>query len=408
VLKWLWKACVFVTEPLVFSAMLVLYFLIVIPYARLEYILLRRRRKPRIVWGTTPITNIRYGSLAARRYGYKSDTVVYSISSINQLSDYDFVIDKYFSAKSRLLKRLRAFLDIIAVQYTTFLWASLKYDIFHFYFDGGFIGRLTIGHRLVLPLLHIAGKKVIVVPYGCEARLESIAKKYKYNFCMYCTEENKTCDEKKTRRYLEHFCKHADIVLGCADLVECFPRYDGMWQYPIELSEWPPADPPTKSEIIKVVHAANHRRLKGTHFLITAIDELKVEGYQVELVIVEKMLTSEAKKIYAQADIIADQFIAGAYALFAIEGMALGKPVICYLNEDWFRYHPEWSECPIVSASPENLKEQLVRLINDSKLRRELGQRGIAYVKKYHSSESVGAELDKLYRCLWNNEMKVD
>ena len=29
---------------------------------------------------------------------------------------------------------------------------------------------------------------------------------------------------------------------------------------------------------------------------------------------------------------IADQFLIGAYALFAIEGMALGKPVVCYLK----------------------------------------------------------------------------
>ena len=57
-----------------------------------------------------------------------------------------------------------------------------------------------------------------------------------------------------------------------------------------------------------------------------------------------------------QADIIADQFIGGAYALFAIEGMALGKPVMCYLREELFPCHPEWAECPIVNTNPGNLQ----------------------------------------------------
>ena len=34
------------------------------------------------------------------------------------------------------------------------------------------------------------------------------------------------------------------------------------------------------------------------------------------------------------ADLIVDQLIIGWYAMFAIESMALEKPVICYLRED--------------------------------------------------------------------------
>ncbi len=400
------RITVFIIQSVMLLGMLVLHLLIVVPYARLErQIKLRRKERPRVAWGTTPIINLRYGSQAARLYGYKSDTIVYSVSRINKISDFDYVIDECWHPKTKVLKILRGLIGGLVSPYIVFLWGTLKYDIFHFYFDGGFLGRFAVGHKLELPLLRLAGKKTIIVPYGCEARVESVARKYKYSFCMYCTGVNKVCNEEKTRRYLKLFCKYADVILGCSDLVECLPRHDGIWQYPIELSEWPPTPQSRDSGTIRIVHAANHRRLKGTDFLVSAVEKLKAEGYPVDLTIVERMENREAKKIYEQADIIADQFIAGSFALFAIEGMALGKPVLCYLNDAWFPYHPEWTECPIVNTSPEDIREQIIRLMRDQKLRQELGRKGIDYVRKYHSSEAVGAELDKLYRSLWSGRV---
>lgn len=404
--RWLRNTLVLSVSILMLTVMLILYFLIVIPYARLERrIRLMRKQKPRILWGITSIINIRYGSLACRLYGYKSNTVVYEVSHINQVSDFDYVIDEYIGRYIKRKGLIRNALRGLMAPYIAFLLTSLRYDIFQFYFDGWFLLNL-VGHQLELPLLHLAGKKVIVMPYGGDARLESETKKHKYNFCLDCTSDYKWCDENKIRRRLEYLCKNCDIILGCADLVYTLPRYDGIWQFPLDLSEWPPTSQREKSDTIRVVHASNHRRYKGTRFLISAIDELKSEGYPVELVLVERMQNREAKKIYEQADIIADQFIGGAYALFAIEGMALGKPVMCYLREDLYPYHPEWAECPIVNTSPDNLKQQLIRLINDKQLRQELGQRGIEYVRKYHSLEAVGSQLDKFYRYLWNKEKK--
>jgi glycosyltransferase involved in cell wall biosynthesis len=80
--------------------------------------------------------------------------------------------------------------------------------------------------------------------------------------------------------------------------------------------------------------------------------------------------------------------------------MALGKPVICYLNDRFRPRHPEWAECPIVSANPDELEDAIRNLVSDPELRRELGARGPAYVREYHSLESVGAAMDAVYRGL--------
>ena len=45
-----------------------------------------------------------------------------------------------------------------------------------------------------------------------------------------------------------------------------------------------------------------------------------------------------------ESDVVIDQILMGTYARLAIESMALGKPVICYLREDLFEFNPTTSE----------------------------------------------------------------
>ena len=70
-----------------------------------------------------------------------------------------------------------------------------------------------------------------------------------------------------------------------------------------------------------IVHAPNHRRIKGSDRLIEVVGRLAREGLQVRLVLLEQRPNEEVRESILRADIVADQFVAG-YALFAIEGMA--------------------------------------------------------------------------------------
>jgi glycosyltransferase involved in cell wall biosynthesis len=76
-----------------------------------------------------------------------------------------------------------------------------------------------------------------------------------------------------------------------------------------------------------------------------------------------------------------------------VEGMATGIPVIDNLeDEERLRTVRRWSyfgECPVVSASPENVTNVLRKLITRPKLREQLGSAGRAYVEKYHSLDSA-------------------
>jgi hypothetical protein len=64
------------------------------------------------------------------------------------------------------------------------------------------------------------------------------------------------------------------------------------------------------------------------------------------------MSNEAARRIYEKADLLVDQLLAGWYGGVAVEFMALGKPVVCYLRESDLRFLPEAMrrQIPIIRA----------------------------------------------------------
>jgi glycosyltransferase involved in cell wall biosynthesis len=367
------------------------YVLVVVPLARIRAARKRRRgERPAILWGPIPIANLRNSVAADRLYGYPSETLVYRPYSAADRKAFDRVWEPF--GRVRGLRQLGPYL--------AFLWAGLRYDIFCFYFDGGLIYE-TPFWRAELPLLRLAGKKIVVWPYGGDARLPSVARaEDRWNAYTDVPPGAEDHDEADRRARIAAFGRWAHVVMGCNDLVAHLPRVQGVLRYPYDTNGKQPVEAPDDG-VVTVVHASNHRHYKGTRFVVDAVERLREEGLPVELVLVEGVPNHEALRIYENADVIASDFLIGGYALFAIEGMALGKPVLCYLPERLWDFHPEWTEAPIVNASPETLVDELRRLVVDPELRRELGARGPGYVERWHSPASVGADLDGIYRRLW-------
>jgi glycosyltransferase involved in cell wall biosynthesis len=362
-----------------------LWIVLIVPWSRL-----RRRRVhslQSILWGPVPIPNIVYSARADRLFGYESRSLVYRVYRISARSDFDIVLDR--PRRIPLVGRL--------VPYAAWLWSGLTVDVYGFFFDGGLLWD-TPWWRHELALLRLAGKAIVVYPYGSDARLPSTTRAIgRWNAYTDVPPGAEDRDESDVRERLAAFGKYANVVLGCADLAEDLPRVDGMLRYPFDLAGWTPV-PEVDDGVVTVVHAPNHRHYKGTRFLVEAVDTLRAEGLPIELELVEGKQLGEARAAYERADVVADQFLVGAYALFAIEGMALGKPVVCYLNDRFRPFHPEWDECPIVNADPDELTGALRTLVLDPELRRRLGERGPAYVAAQHSLESVGRFMDGLYR----------
>jgi len=354
------------------------------------------RVKPRIIWGPVPIISIKYVSRSVSLYGYRTTTVVYGVYSINKKEDFDWVVP-----------RNPAMLGLL-MPYIIALWAIWSFDIFHFFFDGGYL-RPTPLRWLELPILKVCGKYIVVSHYGSDVIMPSRVKnKYKWNVALEIERHYPSIDEYAVEKQIRYSCRYADFIFNDGQGADFIPKaHMSLKLIPIDLQQWKPVDQ-TGNERPVIVHAPNHRALKGTRYLIKACEQLKEEGYNFELVIVEGQPNEVARQIYSKADIIADQFLAGFYGLFAIEGMALGKPVLCYMRPEWVEFHGGYfHECPILSTNLDNLKENLRMLLDDPALRVELGKRGRKYVEKYHSYEFIGKQLDTVYRSLWFGESRV-
>lgn len=357
--------------------------------------LIARKDKPnnasesRIVWGPAPIINNKYWSEAMKRSGYISQTLMRGYSAtINKKNDYN----EYTSDRFRLIPE--------KVKTCFLFWESLfRFDVFMLSFQGWLLGASVIWF-LEPYFLKIAGKRVVVIPYGGDAyvyrnvRSPSLA----HGLMMSYPAQAKIQDRIESR--VNMWVKHADCVIATTMGVDGIGRWDVLCPSPlcIDLEEWVPSTKPSRfdgrSGPVTIVHAPNHTGFKGTEFIVDAVDRLKKEGFDVELKLLQKIQNQEVRRILnEEADILVDQLIFTGHGLNAIEGMASGIPVICNLDdEEHMQLFRRWSflgECPIVSATPETIVDQLRALVVSPKRREQLGVCGRQYVNKYHSYEAA-------------------
>lgn len=373
----------------------------------------RRRNgdRPRLVYGPIPILSIKYMSEAMRQAGYETLTLVHDVYAINTVSDFDRHIDSFSGHATHAfsLTRLRR---LTVADYAAFAWLLRHYDIFHYFFDGGFLRRTPL-RFLEVQLLHLAGKKVIAMPYGGDVALPSQIQSREWRDGLLAEYPDVGRNEPRRRRWIDYFCTRADYVVACLVHFETLPRWDllTILYYPIDTDTWVTEEKPSGHDGLSgpviVLHAPNHRALKGTDALLSACEDLRQEGYQVSVSLLERVPNSQVRSEMQRADIVADQFLLG-YALTAIEGMSLEKPVLSNLSDDRyydrFRNQTRLADCPIVSTTPKDLKDALRRLVTDPGLRGELGAAGRRYVLREHSYAAMAQLWDGIYRLVWHGE----
>lgn len=357
------------------------------------------------MYGPNPVISIKFMKEAMAGRGYEARTSVYDVYPIHERSDFDDVLARPESSyPSRAVRGLIG-------PYAVFLRSLYRFDVFHFFFDGGFL--LPTPLRLFeIQLLHLAGKKVVAMPYGSDVAAPSHMHSLTLRNALVANYPALGRREHDTLRRIRYFCERADFVVACLMHLETLPRWDLLTThyYPIDTEAWKPVERAEASDVVSVAHAPNHRALKGTEFLIKACDELKSEGLPVELRLLEGVPNSEVKRVLAESDILAEQFIMG-YALTAIEAMSLGKPVLSNLHDNYyheaFRLYTGLDECPIVDTPIDRIKENVRMLVEDADRRRELGEAGRRYVERFHSYDSVGRMWEAIYDQVWHGR-KLD
>jgi len=292
-----------------------------------------------------PWTNVQ----ALRGRGIDARLVVFNRYRLHPEADVD-------------LERSGGLLRQQATQWRAFARLAPQTDIFHFYF-----GLTLLPKSVQFPLLRALGKRSVMHFLGSDIRgraPEELA-----------------------------WAEHAGArVVGSYDAIRWVP--DAQVIPPgIDVRAIEPAPPSDRARPV-VLHAPSSRERKGTEFVVAACEQLGVD-----LEIVEGLDHREAFERYRRADVIVDQLYAGWYGVFAIEALALGKPVVTFLHEEAVRRTEEafGVEVPIVNATKETLAEALRPLVASAEERQRLGLAGRAYAEEVHDLDRMTDRLLALY-----------
>jgi hypothetical protein len=187
------------------------------------------------------------------------------------------------------------------------------------------------------------------------------------------------------------------------DMVHYTPGSENsVFYWPLDLDcdggeKYAPAYPRSNhSAPLIIAHAANHREFKGTNFLINAVNELISEGYLIELRLVEGITNSEALKNYRAADAIFDQCLIGFHGYFALEGMALGKPVMSFIRDPSNDLLVP-QECPIINTSIRTIRSDIASLYKNREELGIVGRKGREYIEKYYTLNAVSKRMSLIY-----------
>ncbi|MDQ0255333.1 glycosyltransferase involved in cell wall biosynthesis [Evansella vedderi] len=273
--------------------------------------------------------------------------------------------------------------------------AAKEYDIFHFHF-----GKTFLPDHSDLAYLKKLGKKMVVQHRGSDVRRLSIARDQYKN--PYVKIKKKFKNEKKVVAVLKKMSSYIDhAIVADHELlpyVKDFYKHVHIIHQAIPLDDFEPKYPSVSNHTPLIVHAPSHYTVKGSEFVINAIKRLYKNGYTFRCELASKLPHDQLKELYKEADIIIDQLRIGSFGVASLEGMALGKPVICYIRNDLTNTYPQ--ELPILNASPKSIYKVLKKIIVNPDQRYKLGVKGRQYAEMHHDLQQIASQLAILYEKL--------
>ena len=359
------------------------------------------KRKPtgrarKVVFGGVGMISFARWSDALNKTGRESRTVVWSTPSIYSRDVFDRDIQS----------RWGDFSGIVAP--VIFLQEVRHADTVVWGFDGFILG-LGCLRRFEFFLLKLAGCKTVVIPYGADSYVYSQISSEDVAHVLQISYPEAARRQRSLSRDVNRKIEQADFVFLGLMTFDGFGRWDALPfnAMVVDLDLWVPGQRDWQSEVLKVVHAPNHRGFKGTEFIVEAVRRLRNEGFPIELILLEGMPNEQVRDVFSnQAHVLVEQLIAPGYAMNGVEGLASGLVVIANLSDErLMRPMRRWSfaaECPIVSANPETIYEVLREFTSNRNQLEEIGSSSRHYAEKFHSAGAFSEFYSSIDSFLWD------
>ena len=352
------------------------------------------KRKVDVGLGPLPLINNIYLKTALMQAGFTAETFVYETYFITD--EFDLDLSQWHDSK--LLRRF--------IACYLFCRALFRYRVLFIYFNGGpFILMKYFMHTLEPIFYKLAKVKIVVMPYGGDVQLLTRCRNLYYRHTLISDYPMFRETHELTRKNIDRWTRYADWVIAAADCVEYMYHWDSLMvnYLAIDTRLWAPVERKGNADggTLRILHAPNHPMIKGTDALIKAVELLKSEGLDLELILLQGVPNEKIRSAIADVDLVADQFVIGAYGLFAIEAMAMGKPVLCYLREDLVDLFVKAGlvtedEMPLINTDLLDIASKIRWAYDNREKLSAIGMKGREYVQNHHSTEHIGKVFAKI------------
>lgn len=342
--------------------------------------------------GPEPIVSHRYQKEALRRQGFSAETFAQEVY---------FITDAFDVRVSAVPERgwVSPYLQKLGRAVWLFARIVLRYRCVLVHFNGGPLAGTRHLSKIEPQLLKKAAVRVVVSPYGSDIQDLRFTGNLAFKHAVVVDYPAAHRSNVRIRRNLDRWTRHADFVIAGCDWVDYMYHWDALW-----LTDWcveaaatnrpvTPTNPVGRP--LRVLHAPNHTAIKGTDHLQRAVDLLRHEGLDIELVLLQRRPNHEILRAIDSADLVADQFVIGWYGFFAVEAMAAGKPVMTYLKREYldlqaFAGNIGSDGIPVINTRYDQIVEQLRWACANRDALLEIGQRSRAFIADHHSLDAIG------------------
>jgi len=154
---------------------------------------------------------------------------------------------------------------------------------------------------------------------------------------------------------------------------------------------------PKSNSKLKIIHSPTNRKFKGTDKILKVIAEVE-HSRNIEFILLENMDRHKVLEIKSNCDLAIDQVggeMGGSgYGRNSIENLSMGVPTFTEFDAEYLAF---LKHNPFINSTIDTLKENLLKVIDNEELRKDLSLKGMKWVDEYHSYKAVNKLLNEYY-----------
>ncbi len=330
-------------------------------------------------------------SQAEKKLGLNSEVLILKQNWLNYNSDYNLNLQDI------------SFIRQLFILFGWFKKSKKNYDVLHFNYGSSLLDFQKIGLLLLDLPFYLKKQKIIFTYNGSDARGVHPTEYWdeienpKVSLYTKITRIVKKYKIKKVEKYADHiFALNPDLLHYLPSKATFLPYTVYHWDA-IHKSKYKYKI----KEKIKILHAPTSRELKGSKYILEALENLEKKYSNIEVQVIENIPHEKALKLYQEADLVIDQVLIGWYGGFAVEVMKMGKPVAVYIREEDLKFIPDEMakdlKKSIINITPFNIEEVLSRYIENNSLLYKKSEQVVDYVEKWHNPLYVAKIVKEVY-----------